>query len=54
MGAGFERSQKAEIMGKVYGEAFREMEDEYQDQITDAVLDHGTLFIKAVEAIQKL
>ena len=54
MGAGFERSQKAEIMGKVDREAFREMEDEYQDQITDAVLDHGTLFIKAVEAIQKL
>lgn len=54
MGAGFERSQKAEIMGKVYGDAFREMEDAYQDEVTDAVLDHGTLFIKAVEAIQKV
>ena len=54
MGAGFERSQKAEIMAKVYGSAYREMEDEYQDTVTDAVLDHGTLFIKAVEAIQKL
>lgn len=54
MGAGFERSQKAEIMGKVYGDAFREMEDEYQDEVTDALLDHGTLFIKAVEGIQKL
>lgn len=54
MGAGFERSQKAEIMAKVYGDAFREMEDEYQDTVTDAVLDHGTLFIKAVEGIQKV
>ncbi len=54
LGAGFERSQKAEIMAKVYGDAFREMEDEYQDSVTDAVLDHGTLFIKAVEAIQKV
>lgn len=54
MGAGFERSQKAEIMAKVYGDAFREMEDEYQDQVTDSLLDHGTLFIKAVEGIQKV
>ena len=54
LGAGFERSQKAEIMAKVYGEAYREMEDAYQDTVTDAILDHGTLFIKAVEAIQKL
>ncbi|MBQ9059809.1 MAG: hypothetical protein IJ128_01530 [Firmicutes bacterium] len=54
MGAGFERSQKAEIMGKVYGDAYREMEDAYQDEVTDALLDHGTLFIKAVEAIQKV
>lgn len=54
MGAGFERSQKAEIMAKVYGDAYREMEDEYQDQVTDALLDHGTLFIKAVEGIQKV
>ena len=54
MGAGFERSQKAEIMAKVYGDAFREMEDAYQDEVTDALLDHGTLFIKAVEGIQKV
>ncbi len=54
MGAGFERSQKAEIMAKVYGDAYREMEDRYQDEVTDSILDHGTLFIKAVEAIQKL
>lgn len=54
LGAGFERSQKAEIMGKVYGDAYREIEDGYQDSVTDAILDHGTLFIKAVEAIQKL
>ena len=54
MGAGFERSQKAEIMAKVYGQAFREREDYYQDEVTDALLDHGTLFIKAVEGIQKV
>lgn len=54
LGAGFERSQKAEIMAKVYGSAFREMEDAYQDEVTDALLDHGTLFIKAVEGIQKV
>ena len=54
MGAGFERSQKAEIMAKVYGDAYRNMENMYQDKLTDAILDHGTLFLKAVEAIQKV
>ena len=54
LGAGFERSQKAEIMARVYGDAFREMEDAYQDEVTDALLDHGVLFLKAVEGIQKL
>lgn len=54
LGAGFERSQKAEIMAKVYGNAFREMEDAYQDEVTDALLDHGTLFIKAVQGITKV
>ena len=54
MGAGFERSQKAEIMAKVYGDEYRNMENMYQDKLTDAILDHGTLFLKAVEAIQKV
>ena len=54
MGAGFERSQKAEIMAKVYGDAYRNMENMYQDKLTDAILDHGTLFLKDVEAIQKV
>ena len=39
-------------MLKVYGDAFAEAEEEYQEMITDAILDHGLLFIKAVEAVQ--
>ena len=54
MGAGFNRSQKADVLLKVYGEEFAETEEIYQEKITDAVLDHGMLFIKAVESIQKL
>ena len=54
MGAGFNRSPKADVMLKVYGEEFAEAENSYQDLVTDAVLDHGVLFLKAVEAIQKL
>lgn len=54
MGAGFERSQKAEIMAKVYGDDYRRMENVYQDKLTDAILDHGVLFLKAVEGIQKV
>lgn len=54
LGAGFNRSQKADVMLKVYGEEFAEAEDEYQEKVTDAILDHGLLFIKAVESIQKL
>ena len=54
LGAGFNRSPKADVLLKVYGEEFAQEEEEYQDKITDAVLDHGTLFLKAVESIQKL
>ena len=54
LGAGFNRSPKADVMLKLYGEEFAEAEDSYQDLVTDAVLDHGVLFLKAVEAIEKL
>ena len=54
LGAGFNRSLKADVMRKIYGGEFEEAEDSYQDLVTDAVLDHGVLFLKAVEAIQKL
>ena len=54
LGAGFNRSPKADVMLKVYGEEFADAENSYQDLVTDAVLDHGVLFLKAVESIQKL
>ena len=54
MGAGFNRSPKADVMLKLYGDEFVEAENSYQDMVTDAVLDHGVLFLKAVESIQKL
>lgn len=54
LGSGFEKSPKAEVMAKVYGEDYLEQEDIYQDVVTDAILDHGVLFVKAVESIQKL
>ena len=54
LGAGFNRSLKADVMLKIYGDDFIEAEDSYQDLVTDAVLDHGVLFMKAVESIQKL
>ena len=54
LGAGFHRSPKADVMLKLYGEEFVEAENSYQDLVTDAVLDHGILFLKAVEAIEKL
>jgi hypothetical protein len=54
MGAGFNRSPKADVMLKLYGDDFIEAENSYQDLVTDAVLDHGVLFMKAVESIQKL
>ena len=54
LGAGFHRSPKADVMLKLYGEEFVEAENSYQDMVTDAVLDHGILFLKAVEAIEKL
>ena len=52
LGAGFNRSRKADVMLKLYGEEFEEAEDAYQDLVTDAVLDHGVLFLKAVDSIQ--
>lgn len=54
MGAGFNRSPKAAVLLKLYGEEFAEAEEVYQEKITDAVLDHGLLFLKAVESVQKL
>ena len=54
LGAGFNRSPKANVMLKLYGDEFVEAENSYQDLVTDAVLDHGVLFLKAVESIQKL
>ena len=54
LGAGFNRSPKADVMLKVYGQEFADAENSYQDLVTDAVLDHGVLFLKAVESIQKL
>ena len=54
LGAGFNRSRKANVMLKLYGQEFIEAENEYQDLVTDAVLDHGILFLKAVDSIQKL
>ena len=54
LGAGFNRSLKADVMLKLYGEEFAQAEDSYQDLVTDAVLDHGVLFLKAVESIQKV
>ena len=54
LGVGFEKSPKAEVMAKVYGDDYLEQEDAYQEVITDSILDHGTLFVKAVESIQKL
>ena len=54
LGAGFNRSPKADVMLKLYGDDFIEAENSYQDLVTDAVLDHGVLFLKAVESIQKV
>lgn len=54
LGVGFEKSPKAEVMAKVYGSEYLEQEEAYQEVITDSILDHGTLFVKAVESIQKL
>ena len=54
LGVGFERSPKAEVMSKVYGDEYLENEEAYREIVTDSILDHGTLFVKAVESIQKL
>ena len=54
LGVGFEKSPKAEVMAKVYGEEYLRHEETYQEIVTDSILDHGTLFVKAVESIQKL
>lgn len=48
----FGRSQMAELMHKVYGEEFTEAEAIYEDLISRAILDHGILFYKAVDAIR--
>lgn len=54
LGVGFEKSPKAEVLAKVYGDEYLENEDIYQELVTDSILDHGTLFVKAVDSIQKL
>lgn len=54
LGTGFNRSMKADVMLRMYGQAFAEAEEAYQESVTDAILDHGILFMKAVEGIQKL
>lgn len=51
MGVGFEKSRKAEVLAKVYGEDYLAEEEKYEDIITDEILDHGTLFLKAVSAV---
>ena len=54
LGVTFERSAKAELMAKVYGDDYTVQEDAYQDIISEEILDHGILFVKAVESIQKV
>ena len=54
LGVTFERSAKAEVMAKVYGDDYTVQEDAYQDIISEEILDHGILFVKAVESIQKV
>ena len=54
LGAGFNRSPKADLMLKMYGREFIDAEEEYQDETTDAILEHGVLFMKAVDGITKL
>ena len=54
LGVTFERSPKAELMAKVYGDDYTVQEDAYQDIISEEILDHGILFVKAVESIQKV
>lgn len=51
MGVGFERSRKAEVLSKVYGDRYLAEEEKYEDSITDEILNHGTLFLKAVSSI---
>ena len=54
LGVGFEKSPKAELMAKVYGDEYLGYEETYQEIVSDSILDHGTLFVKAVESIQKV
>ena len=54
LGVSFERSAKAELMAKVYGDDYTMQEDAYQDIISEEILGHGILFVKAVESIQKV
>ena len=51
MGVGFERSRKAEVLSKMYGEMYLTEEEKYENIITDDILDHGTLFLKAVSSM---
>ena len=51
MGVGFERSRKAEVLSKVYGDRYLAEEEKYEDSITDEILNHGTLFLKAVSSM---
>lgn len=51
MGVSFERSRKAEVMSKVYGDRYRAEEEDYENSITEEILDHGTLFLKAVSSM---
>ena len=51
MGVGFERSRKAEVLLKVYGDRYLAEEEKYEDSITDEILNHGTLFLKAVSSM---
>lgn len=51
LGVGFKRTQKADVMLKLYGEPFAEAEEIYQEMVTDSILEHGVLFTKAVSAI---
>ncbi|MGN0702173.1 MAG: hypothetical protein ACI4KL_03230 [Lentihominibacter sp.] len=51
LGVGFERSPKAEVLSKVYGDRYHAEEAKYENSITDEILNHGTLFLKAVSSM---
>lgn len=54
LGVGFNKSLKAAALAKVYGESFAEAEEIYCELVTDDIFAHGFLFLRAVDAIQKL